>query len=250
MGHRLAWRLRRWGSPLTVAYCGQQSLLEVATASRKACAVNPSDTEQVVDGKDLRRGDPDLHTPAGSRHERGPLAPRLPATDDPLPVDPDAPAAGARDASVAARARGGLAWRILAAIFVGGFAGGLARYALGLAFPAPRGAFPTATFAINIAGSFALALLAVYVTEIWPPTRYVRPLLGVGFCGAFTTFSTWIVGVDQLYAAGHAAAAAGYLFGSLVAGVAATSLGLTVGRAVVVHHRHVQERGRHEGNGS
>lgn len=199
--------------------------------------MNPGDTEQVVDGNDLFRGDPGLH----------PIGADPPAPGGPLPVDPDAPAPDERDlrrsalaVPARARARRSPPWRILAAIFVGGFAGGLARYEIGLAFPAPRGAFPAATFAINVSGSFVLALLVVYVTEIWPPTRYVRPLLAVGFCGAYTTFSTWMVGVDQLVADGRAGVAAGYLFGSLVAGLAATSLGLTVGRAVIAHRRRVE----------
>jgi fluoride exporter len=127
--------------------------------------------------------------------------------------------------------------RVLAAIAVGGFAGGLARYEIGLAFPTRRGAFPAATFAINVSGSFVLALLLVFVLEIWSPTRYVRPLLCIGFCGAYTTFSTWMVDTDRLMSAGHYAAAGWNLLGSLVAGLAATSLGLTCGRAVAAHRR-------------
>jgi CrcB protein len=126
---------------------------------------------------------------------------------------------------------------VLAAIAAGGFAGGLARYELGLAFPTTPGAFPATTFAINVSGSFALALLLIFVLEIWPPTRYARPLLAVGFCGAYTTFSTWMVDADRLFAAHHDATAAWYLLGSLAAGLAATSLGLTVGRAVLARRR-------------
>jgi fluoride exporter len=134
-------------------------------------------------------------------------------------------------------------WRILAVIALGGFFGGLSRYGLGLAFPAQHGAFPTATFAINVSGSFVLALLIVFVLEVWPPTTYIRPLIGVGFCGAYTTFSTWMVGVDQLISDGKSATAVWYLFGSLVAGLAATSLGLTSGRAVVAHRRRTRAPG-------
>ncbi|MFC9636306.1 fluoride efflux transporter FluC [Streptomyces mirabilis] len=119
---------------------------------------------------------------------------------------------------------------VLAAVTLGGVLGGSARYVLGLMFPTPRGTFPLTTFAINVSGAFLLALLLVYVLEIWPPTRYVRPFAGVGFLGAFTTFSTWMVDTDHLLGHGHYAVAAFNVFGSLFAGLAATVLGLAIGR--------------------
>lgn len=128
--------------------------------------------------------------------------------------------------------------RVLAVIALGGFAGGVARYELGLAFPTAHGTFPATTFGINVAGSFILALLMVFVLEIWPPTTYIRPLFGIGFCGAFTTFSTMAVGADQLIADGRTGTALGYLFGSLAAGLGAASLGLTIGRSILAaRHR-------------
>lgn len=151
-----------------------------------------------------------------------------------LPIDPDVRIESARKtrAHTPERRRH---LRVLAAIAVGGFLGGVARYEIGLAFPTRHGAFPATTFGINVAGSFLLALLTVLVLEILPPTRYVRPLLGVGFCGALTTFSTWMLDADRLLSARHYGAAAGDVLGSLAAGLAATSLGLTVGRAIVAH---------------
>ncbi|MEU7424566.1 fluoride efflux transporter CrcB [Streptomyces sp. NPDC040750] len=119
---------------------------------------------------------------------------------------------------------------VLAAVALGGLLGGTARYALALAFPTRRSGFPWVTFAINVSGAFVLALLLVYVSEIWPPTRYVRPFAAVGFLGAFTTFSTWMVDTDRLLGRGQYAAAALNIFGSLFAGLAATVLGLVVGR--------------------
>src|SRR5437899_288566 len=125
-----------------------------------------------------------------------------------LPIDPDF-------AVEPAATRQGGNPRILAAIAVGGFAGGLVRYVIGRAVPAPHGGFPAATFGINLAGSFILALLVVFVLDILPPTTYLRPLIGVGFCGALTTFSTWMLDTDRLLAERHYGTAAGNLFGSL-----------------------------------
>jgi len=124
---------------------------------------------------------------------------------------------------------------VLGAIALGGFLGGEARYLLGLAFPTARDGFPATTFAINVSGSFILALLLVLILEVWPPTKYLRPLLCTGFCGAYTTFSTWMVDTDKLISAGRYGLAAADLFGSLAAGLAATTLGLACGRAVIAY---------------
>ncbi|WP_194896399.1 fluoride efflux transporter FluC [Catenulispora pinisilvae] len=123
--------------------------------------------------------------------------------------------------------------RVLAAIAVGGALGGPARYGLGLAFPTAPHTFPATTFAINVSGSFLLALLVVLILEVWPPTTYVRPFLCVGFLGAYTTFSTWMVDTDRLISAGAWGTAAANLVLSLVAGLGATALGLSVGQGIV-----------------
>ena len=122
---------------------------------------------------------------------------------------------------------------VLAAIAVGGALGGAARYGMERALPTAPDTFPWATFAGNVSGSLALAVLLVFVLEIWPPTRYVRPFAAIGFLGAYTTFSTWMVETDELVAHHRPGLAAGYLAGSLGAGLAAVSLGLVVGRAVL-----------------
>ena len=124
---------------------------------------------------------------------------------------------------------------MLGAIGLGGFLGGESRYLLGLAFPTAHDGFPATTFAINVSGSFVLALLLVLILEVWPPTKYLRPLLCTGFCGAYTTFSTWMVDTDKLISAGRYGLAAADVFGSLAAGLAATTLGLSCGRAVIAY---------------
>jgi CrcB protein len=120
--------------------------------------------------------------------------------------------------------------RVVAAVAVGGVAGGALRYAVGLALPPSPAGFPWAVFAVNTAGAFVLAVLLVLVLEVLTPTTYLRPLLGTGFCGALTTFSSVATGVDQLVARGAAGLAAGYLAASLAAGLAAVVTGAALAR--------------------
>jgi len=122
--------------------------------------------------------------------------------------------------------------RIVAVIAVGGFVGGLLRYAVSLALPAGASGFPWAVVAVNTGGAFLLGLVLVLVLEVLPPTTYLRPLVGTGFCGALTTFSSVAVGTDQLIGRGSGLLAAGYLLGSLLAGLAAAWLGIVLGRWV------------------
>jgi fluoride exporter len=142
------------------------------------------------------------------------------------PVGPFAPVRG--------RPRHGPATRLptLLAVAAGGAVGGTARYGVGLLLPTAARGLPWATFSVNVAGAFLLGLLLVLVHEVWPPTHYLRPLLGVGLLGSLTTFSTWMVEVDRLLVHDAAGTAVAYLAGSVLAGLAATVLGVVLGRAV------------------
>ena len=124
------------------------------------------------------------------------------------------------------------------AVALGGALGGSARYAVDLLLPSGSGELPEATLAVNVVGSFLLALLLVLVLEVWPPTRHVRPFLAVGFLGSFTTFSTWMVELDQMLADGTTVLAVSYLAASLVAGVGAAVLGLLLGRRLAARRTH------------
>lgn len=121
---------------------------------------------------------------------------------------------------------------LLAVISVGGALGGMARYGVGRLAPVSADRFPWGTFSINLVGSFLLALLLVLVLEVWPPTLYVRPFLGVGFLGAFTTFSTFALDVDRRLGSGHAPLALAYTVATLGAGLAAAYSGLLLGRLI------------------
>lgn len=121
----------------------------------------------------------------------------------------------------------------LAAVAVGGAAGALARYSLGIAFPHAVGAFPWTTFGVNVSGCLLIGVLVVLVTEWREAHPLVRPALGTGVLGGYTTFSTYAVDAHQMAAAGRIAPAAAYVVGTLVASVAATWLGMRLARAAV-----------------
>ena len=68
------------------------------------------------------------------------------------------------------------------------------------------------------------------LVDVWSPSRYVRPFLGVGVLGGFTTFSTYMLDIRGLVVADAGAIAAVYLFGSVVVGLAAVWLGIATAR--------------------
>jgi CrcB protein len=124
---------------------------------------------------------------------------------------------------------------ILAVIFAGGVVGGLTRYAVTKAWPAPAAGFPWAVFTVNTAGAFALGLLLALLAEL-APRRLLRPLLGTGFLGAFTTFSSVVTTTDQLLAHGRTGTAVAYLGGGMLAALGAVSFGVVLGRAIGTTH--------------
>jgi CrcB protein len=124
--------------------------------------------------------------------------------------------------------------REIGAIFAGGAVGALARAGLTDALPHGRAEWPWATFVVNIAGAFLLGYFATRLQERLPLTRYRRPLLGTGFCGALTTFSTMQVELLKMLDAHAYALAAGYATASIAAGFVAVWVATSVVRRVRV----------------
>ncbi|MFI5005137.1 MAG: fluoride efflux transporter CrcB [Solirubrobacterales bacterium] len=108
--------------------------------------------------------------------------------------------------------------RELAAIFLGGAAGALLRVWLARTFISATAGWPWATFAINVSGSFALGYFATRLQERLPLSTYRRPLLGTGFCGAYTTFSTVQVEILTMIERHRYGLAASYATASIAAG--------------------------------
>lgn len=83
-------------------------------------------------------------------------------------------------------------WPVLAVISAGGVLGALGRYGLATAWPHAPGHFPWATFVTNVSGCLLIGVLMVLVTEVLSAHRPIRPFLGVGVLGGYTTtYSTF-----------------------------------------------------------
>lgn len=136
---------------------------------------------------------------------------------------------------------------LLPAIAVGGALGSLARWGIAEALPHSGGDFPLATFVVNATGAMLLGLLMAFVLGPWSHTRYVRPFLGVGVLGGYTTFSTYELDTRGLLAADAPATAAAYLLGTVVVGLVAVWVGVTAGRlTIAVATRRARRRRGHE----
>ncbi|MFD8014065.1 fluoride efflux transporter CrcB [Streptomyces sp. NPDC058955] len=124
---------------------------------------------------------------------------------------------------------------VVAVVAAGGVLGASARYAATLLWPTAPDAFPWTILAVNAAGCALLGLLMVLATEApAAPHPLLRPFLGTGFCGGFTTFSTYALDTRRLLGADRTAAGVLYLGGTLVTALAAVVAGVAAGRALWV----------------
>jgi CrcB protein len=114
--------------------------------------------------------------------------------------------------------------RELAAVFVGGALGTLARAALATVAAPEPGHWPWPTFIVNIVGAFLLGYFTTRLLERLPVSSYRRPLLGTGVCGGLTTFSTMQVEIIKMLEQQRYALAVGYAAASIVAGLLALYL--------------------------
>ena len=120
-------------------------------------------------------------------------------------------------------------------VALGGAVGAAARYQLGRGLTHVLGvqtvmAFPWATLAANVIGSFAMGLLAGWLARHGHGGDQWRLLLGVGLLGGFTTFSAFSLELMLLIERGQAATALGYGAVSVLAGLIGLYLGLIVMR--------------------
>ncbi|HKL17311.1 MAG TPA: fluoride efflux transporter CrcB [Halalkalibaculum sp.] len=117
-------------------------------------------------------------------------------------------------------------------IGTGGFAGTVSRYLLSKLIAAkwPM-SFPWGTFSVNILGCFLIGIVMGLSFQSSVSTQ-TRLLLATGFCGGFTTFSTYSLEIFELYQRGEAGIGMLYLFASILLGLTGVWLGLWAARVV------------------
>ncbi|MGD0746714.1 MAG: CrcB family protein [Acidimicrobiales bacterium] len=124
----------------------------------------------------------------------------------------------------------GLSAGTLAAIFVGGALGTVARYLLESHHPVAAGGFPWVTLLVNLTGSFAIGLLIPLTEHVAPRAPLVRPLAIIGFLGGWTTYSTLAVDATLLAKHGDVVTCLAYLAATVAGGLALVVAGHSVGR--------------------
>jgi CrcB protein len=118
----------------------------------------------------------------------------------------------------------------------GSFVGGNARFIIGRwVGSAVEGRFPLATLLINVGGSFLLGVLGGFLAQrSVAHGDALRLALGVGFCGGFTTFSTFEYETHALFEDGSWLPALANVFVSLFLGLLAVRFGIVLSRAIVL----------------
>jgi fluoride exporter len=115
---------------------------------------------------------------------------------------------------------------------VGGFIGANTRFVVArLVGGLFETKFPLGTFVINVSGSFLLGVLGTLVAQkVMPNSESMRLALGVGFLGAFTTFSTFEFETHALFDDGSWLTATTNMFASLFIGLLAVRAGIVVAK--------------------
>lgn len=121
---------------------------------------------------------------------------------------------------------------MLWAIAIGGATGTVSRYLMSQWLTREHGAFPLGTFVINVVGSFLIAIFARFFSTP-DSNQTLRAALTIGFCGGFTTFSTFSAEFVTLVQEGRTTRAVLYALLSVMSGILAVVAGLALGDRLI-----------------
>jgi len=105
---------------------------------------------------------------------------------------------------------------VVGAVALGGVLGAEARYGLSRMLPHQPAGFPWSTLLVNLTGCLLIGVLMTILLRLPDPHRLVRPFLGTGMLGGYTTYSTFAVEVQQLVRQHRSGTAAGYLVATVL----------------------------------
>jgi CrcB protein len=116
-------------------------------------------------------------------------------------------------------------------IFLGGGLGSVLRYLISSYFNSSESQLYLGTFLVNIIGCLLIGLIVgISLRNTWMSTE-TSLLLGAGFCGGFTTFSTFSMEMQALLREGNVLMFFGYMAASILIGILMVMLGLWLSRA-------------------
>lgn len=114
-------------------------------------------------------------------------------------------------------------------VALGSALGGVCRYLVSLALNTPKG-FPWGTLGVNVLGTLAIGLLSGWLAHGNDQASAIRAFAVVGFCGGFTTFSTFSNEAFRMLENAQWGQFAAYLLASMAAGLGAVALGYLISR--------------------
>ncbi len=153
--------------------------------------------------------------------------------DKDLPFDPDVDDDAAQMTAPARPLH--LRPSALALVFIGGVIGTAMRYGIEIAIPQVIRGWPIATFSINLLGAFVLGVLLENTARRGADAgvrQRIRLFAGTGFCGAFTTYSTFALEAVLLTRDGHLSTALVYGISTVFLGALAAWAGIVVGASI------------------
>ncbi len=119
--------------------------------------------------------------------------------------------------------------KYILAVFIGGGVGSLARWSISLALAPYSQTFPNGTLAANLASCFVVGLILSSIPLHSSEALFLKTLVITGFCGGFSTFSTFIYELHALQETRQHTTLLIYSLGSLLSGISAMIAGLWVG---------------------